>query len=178
MSYLKHYGTLGMRWGQRRYQNEDGSYKSGAEGRYYNGLSKRQQKKNARTFKKALRSKDMHFVDNKFSREVQKQFDKVTTKDDIKRISDLWNETYHSKKYKYVKDPNYADPRLDEKSEDLFYDNLEKYDAACREVTDRLLGKYGNIKVKAYKARTSQKLRDRVNFEISRGNVSRKFMKS
>lgn len=32
--YLIHYGTPGMKWGVRRYQNEDGSYKSGAKGRY------------------------------------------------------------------------------------------------------------------------------------------------
>ena len=31
---LEHHGVLGMHWGVRRYQNEDGSYKPGAEGRY------------------------------------------------------------------------------------------------------------------------------------------------
>lgn len=31
---LMHFGVRGQKWGVRRYQNEDGSYKSGAEGRY------------------------------------------------------------------------------------------------------------------------------------------------
>lgn len=32
---LQHYGVKGTHWGVRRYQNKDGSYKPGAEGRYY-----------------------------------------------------------------------------------------------------------------------------------------------
>lgn len=34
-SELMHYGTKGMKWGIRNFQNPDGSYKPGAEGRYY-----------------------------------------------------------------------------------------------------------------------------------------------
>lgn len=33
---LYHFGVPGQKWGVRNYQNEDGSYKPGAEGRYYN----------------------------------------------------------------------------------------------------------------------------------------------
>ena len=32
--YIAHHGIKGQKWGRRRYQNEDGSYKPGAEGRY------------------------------------------------------------------------------------------------------------------------------------------------
>lgn len=35
---LTHYGVKGAKWGVRRYQNEDGSYKPGAEGRYYQAV--------------------------------------------------------------------------------------------------------------------------------------------
>ena len=37
---LKHYGVPGTKWGIRRYQNPDGSYKPGAEGRYYQPVKK------------------------------------------------------------------------------------------------------------------------------------------
>ena len=35
---LSHYGVPGTKWGVRRYQNKDGSYKPGAEGRYYQAV--------------------------------------------------------------------------------------------------------------------------------------------
>lgn len=38
---LKHYGVPGTHWGIRNYQNKDGSYKPGAEGRYYTPVKTR-----------------------------------------------------------------------------------------------------------------------------------------
>lgn len=168
-AYLAHQGVLGMKWGHRRYQNEDGSYKPGAEGRYYTP-TKRDQKRNAKQFKKAYESKD----DKQFKDAVKKEFDKVTTKEDIQHIKDLYKKTYGSD-YEYYKDENYADPQLTEESLDKFYDNLEEYKSACEDVTKKLIGKYGNTKIKAAKAKTSTTLEERVNWEITYGDISRQF---
>lgn len=47
---LMHYGTDGMKWGQRRYQNEDGSLTP--LGRIHYGIGKRREKKEAARVKK------------------------------------------------------------------------------------------------------------------------------
>lgn len=52
---LWHHGVAGQKWGQRRYQNADGSYKPGAEGRYSSvgKAIKRTAHRVGATFKKA-----------------------------------------------------------------------------------------------------------------------------
>lgn len=49
-SELYHHGILGQKWGVRRYQNEDGSYKSGAEGRYNPDYGQKLSKEQAKQF--------------------------------------------------------------------------------------------------------------------------------
>ena len=90
-SNLYHSGVMGMHWGQRRYQNEDGSYKPGAEGRYYTPVSKRQQKKNYRELKKY--GKDP--FGEKFEAAVKRQAERTLTKeraDKINNLKDKWLE--------------------------------------------------------------------------------------
>ena len=80
---LYHSGVMGMHWGQRRYQNEDGSYKPGAEGRYYTPVSKRQQKKNFKRLKKYENDPD----GEKYQKEAFNQVSRTINADQIKRIN-------------------------------------------------------------------------------------------
>ena len=57
--FLKHYGIKGMKWGVRRYQNEDGSLKSAGKKRYSEPDSKKTSKNLENTYKKVL-SKNSH----------------------------------------------------------------------------------------------------------------------
>lgn len=60
---LYHHGVKGQKWGVRRYQNEDGSYKHGAEGRYYDKV------------KSSLKKADK--IANKVADEVTKKVNEV-----------------------------------------------------------------------------------------------------
>lgn len=47
---LYHHGIKGQKWGLRRFQNKDGSLKPAGEGRYDDGLSRRQRNKAAKSY--------------------------------------------------------------------------------------------------------------------------------
>ncbi|MBP5461535.1 MAG: hypothetical protein J6Y20_05355 [Lachnospiraceae bacterium] len=50
---LRHWGVNGMKWGIRKYQNEDGSYKPGAEGRYYHPNENKRSKSVSEDYEKS-----------------------------------------------------------------------------------------------------------------------------
>ena len=63
---LYHFGIKGQKWGLRRFQNEDGSYKPGAEGRYYQGYSDTKGSiYGKRTYRKAIRETNKTYRANK-----------------------------------------------------------------------------------------------------------------
>lgn len=64
-SELYHHGVLGQKWGRRRYQNEDGSYKTGAEGRYYDEV------KDRKGLKKFFKKKSSADVEEAVKKEKQ-----------------------------------------------------------------------------------------------------------
>lgn len=80
---LYHYGVPGQKWGVRNYQNEDGSYKPGAEGRYYDpvgGIRKVVRKVTGdREAKKAAKAKYKAAVDKAYDKE-EKAISKIESK--------------------------------------------------------------------------------------------------
>jgi len=47
--YLEHFGILGMKWGQRRYQNSDGTLTEAGKARYYKQID-REARKDAKRY--------------------------------------------------------------------------------------------------------------------------------
>lgn len=84
--YLAHHGVKGQKWGHRRYQNEDGSYKSGAEGRYDPDPSG-ENKSSGNGASSAGSSKPaIKFNNTPYGRKMQKHLDKARDSSDIKGV--------------------------------------------------------------------------------------------
>lgn len=73
---LKHYGILGMHWGVRRYQNEDGTLTEAGK-RHYAKLDDKWASKNASKIQKKAMKKSQREM-NKVERQLKRQFDPRT----------------------------------------------------------------------------------------------------
>lgn len=133
---LYHSGVMGMHWGVRRYQNEDGSYKPGAEGRYYTP-SKRQQKRLYKDIAKATKSNKYKATESAISRHMNK----VMTMDDRMRISQKLADKYNAQLLATRKNSEPYNKEVQAIS--------NKYDKEVEQYVDRVLGKYADKKIKS-----------------------------
>ena len=96
---LMHYGVEGQKWGVRRYQNEDGSYKAGADGRYapktrgVYGINERHYRRKAARMERKQERRQLMADKNK---EARKEFEGKGNK----LISKVYgsNERYYTKR--------------------------------------------------------------------------------
>lgn len=80
---LMHYGTLGMKWGIRKYQNKDGSYTALGKGRYNDSKDRAEKAKTEYRIAKNLKDKDKI---NQTREEYKKAIEeKKQAKKDIKK---------------------------------------------------------------------------------------------
>lgn len=120
MIELYHHGVKGMKWGVRRYRNADGSLTSAGQRRLSRSIIKDYKNTNHATTDR-FRYKD---------RQVSNLRKNVSSHD--------YNELRSlGKKYKSLDTNRY---NLSDKAADAF----DVYDKKVREVTDKLIGKYGN----------------------------------
>ena len=119
---LYHHGVKGMKWGVRRYQNADGSLTDVGQKRLSKSIIKDYKKTNHATTDR-IRYKD---------RQVS-NLRKNISDNDYNELRSL-GKKYKSKSH----DTDYYN--LSDEAADAF----DVYDKKVREVTDKLIGKYGN----------------------------------
>ena len=155
MNYIAHHGIKGQKWGVRRYQNEDGSYKSGAEGRYYDESPKaarrqaREEKRQDRLDKKISKVQNLRKLNKDVTNYRNKNIDidspkkAVTIGDVEKRERARKNKAANNATLKYTEVTNrYREAKLKAKK-DPSYKESKEYRSARREYgqqrTDTLL---------------------------------------
>lgn len=96
---LKHYGTKGQKWGERHWQNYDGTFNEAGKERYF-GSSKPRHKSNKLTIDKDNLNKysldELNKMENKFHEEASKLREE-NDKRDFELASKLANETLYSR---------------------------------------------------------------------------------
>ena len=155
-SELYHFGVKGMKWGVRNYQNEDGSYKSGAEGRYNGGSAKARYKLAKKQAKADLKATRRRLFDE--STKFEEENDRKYSKNGILTDEGLRRQTEYYKKFDSDYNKATADYKNAKKAAKEEYKNSDEYKARAKKiavgaavVAGTALAAYGGYKLaKAY----------------------------
>ena len=131
---LAHHGILGQKWGVRRYQNKDGSLTAKGKKRYNNdgSLTDSEQKKLSKSIIKDYKKTNQATTDRISYKDRQvSNLRKNVSSNDYNELRSL------GKKFKSLNTSFYD---LSDEAADAF----DAYDKKVREVTNKLIGKYGN----------------------------------
>lgn len=77
-AYLQHHGILGMKWGVRRYENEDGTLTEAGKKRYNKQIKKDLKKRNKEWNKEASKMSDKELDDRINRLKKEKQLKELT----------------------------------------------------------------------------------------------------
>lgn len=114
---LYHHGVKGQKWGVRNYQNEDGSYKPGAEGRYH------ESKDNYKTEKQKL----SRLRDAQFARDIKYDIWGRMTKNGRALRKDIKEQKRRVKDAKAV---------MKENKKNMYKENVKKYSKEMDKAND------------------------------------------
>lgn len=134
---LYHHGIKGMKWGVRRYQNEDGSLTEEGQKRLVNSIKKSSKAwYGARNHDKITDDVKNEIERNAISKEQKKKLVELTNQ--AAKLSD------NAYKIKDAKKRREAIKKA-EKAEEKYFQEMEK-------VVDSLVGQYGDTKIETYYA--------------------------